>query len=59
MQIVVVECEVCEKEFETEDNSVYFDEKLCPPCYREWPVVIDGDTENNIQLLHIILAIEH
>jgi len=48
MQIVVVECEVCEKEFETEDNSVYFDEKLCSPCYSEWPVVIDCDTENKI-----------
>jgi len=48
MQIVVVECEVCEKQFETRDNSTYFEETLCPPCYNEWPVIIDCDFENKI-----------
>jgi len=48
MQIVVVECEVCEKEFEIEDNSVYFEHQLCASCYHEWPVIIDCDTENQI-----------
>ena len=53
MQIVVVECEVCEKEFEIEDNSVYFEHQLCASCYHEWPVIIDCDIENKIQFLHI------
>ena len=48
MQIVVTECEVCGKEFETEDNSILFDERLCMTCYDAWPVIIDCDFENKI-----------
>lgn len=33
MQVVVVECSYCAKEFETEDNTVNFEEKLCVVCY--------------------------
>ena len=32
MQIVVIECEVCGQESETEDNSERFETKLCVEC---------------------------
>ena len=48
MQIVVIECECCEKEFETEDNSQLFDEGLCRECFVSWPVYVDCDLENKI-----------
>ena len=35
MQVVVIECELCNEEFEIEDNSVYFEHKLCPSCYHD------------------------
>ena len=46
MKLVVIECETCEKLFETEENSIYCKETLCPSCFEEWPVIIDCDTEN-------------
>lgn len=33
MQIVVIECDYCKDEFETEDNSKYFDYRVCRVCY--------------------------
>lgn len=45
---VVVTCDCCEKEFQTEYNSTNFQCELCSDCHAEYPMYIDSDLENKI-----------